>query len=96
VQRLGDFLKAYPSRNALIEGYTDSVGSSESNQVLSEKRADAVRGALLATGVASNRMAVRGYGEGYPIGSNQTADGRVGNRRVEVILSDDTGRIQAR
>jgi outer membrane protein OmpA-like peptidoglycan-associated protein len=96
VQRLGAFLKAYPLRNALIEGYTDSVGSQESNQGLSERRAAAVRNALIDTGVVGERLGIRGYGEAYPVGSNQSADGRVTNRRVEVILSDDSGRIQAR
>ena len=96
VQRLGAFLKAYPLRNALIEGYTDSVGTAQSNQALSERRAEAVRSALLATGVVGERLALRGYGEGFPVGSNQTAEGRLGNRRVEVILSDDSGKILAR
>ena len=96
VQRLGAFLKAYPQRNALIEGYTDSVGSADSNQGLSERRADAVRSALVATGVVGERLVMRGYGEAYPVGSNQSADGRLSNRRVEIILSDDTGQTQAR
>jgi len=96
VQRLGAFLKAYPMRNALIEGYTDSVGTSDSNLGLSERRAQSVKAALLATGVVGERLAIRGYGEGFPVGSNQTADGRVTNRRVEVILSDDSGKIQSR
>ena len=96
VQRLGAFLKAYPMRNALIEGYTDSVGTADSNQGLSERRAQSVKAALLATGVVGERLAIRGYGEGFPVGSNQTADGRVTNRRVEVILSDDSGKIQSR
>jgi outer membrane protein OmpA-like peptidoglycan-associated protein len=96
VQRLGAFLKAYPMRNALIEGYTDSVGSTDSNQGLSERRATSVKEALLAAGVVGERLVVRGYGEAYPVGNNQSVDGRLSNRRVEVILSDDTGRIQAR
>jgi outer membrane protein OmpA-like peptidoglycan-associated protein len=96
VQRLGAFLKTYPKRNALIEGYTDSVGSTDSIQSLSERRANSVRQALLAVGVTSDRLVTRGYGEAYPVGSNQSADGRLSNRRVEVILSDDSGRTQAR
>ena len=96
VQRLGAFLKAYPMRIALIEGYTDSVGSADSNQGLSERRAASVKSALLATGVVGERLVTRGYGEGYPVGSNQSADGRLSNRRVEVILSDDSGKTQAR
>jgi outer membrane protein OmpA-like peptidoglycan-associated protein len=96
VQRLGAFLKAYPMRNALIEGYTDSVGTNDSNQGLSERRAASVKSALLAVGVVSERLVIRGYGEAYPVGNNQSVEGRLSNRRVEVILSDDTGRIQAR
>jgi len=96
VQRLGAFLKAYPQRHALIEGYTDSVGTEGSNQSLSERRAAAVRNALLDTGVTGERLGMRGYGEAFPVGSNQSAEGRMTNRRVEVILSDDSGSIQAR
>jgi outer membrane protein OmpA-like peptidoglycan-associated protein len=96
VRRLGAFLQAYPQRSALIEGYTDSVGSADSNQGLSERRAASVKSALLAVGIGSERVSTRGYGEGYPVGNNQSADGRLSNRRVEVILSDDSGRIQAR
>jgi outer membrane protein OmpA-like peptidoglycan-associated protein len=96
VQRLGDFLKAYPMRTALIEGYTDSVGSADSNQTLSEHRADSVKNALMNFGVASERLVTRGYGEGYPVGSNQSADGRLTNRRVEVILSDESGKTRSR
>jgi outer membrane protein OmpA-like peptidoglycan-associated protein len=96
VQRLGAFLAAYPQRTALIEGYTDSVGSTDSNQSLSERRAMSVRNALLAVGVSGQRLVTRGYGEGYPVGNNQSADGRLGNRRVEIILSDDSGKTQSR
>jgi outer membrane protein OmpA-like peptidoglycan-associated protein len=96
VQRLAAFLLAYPERNALVEGYTDSVGSLQSNQSLSERRATSVLSALLAAGVQPSRLAVTGYGEGYPLGDNQTAEGRLSNRRVEVILSDEVGATQAR
>jgi outer membrane protein OmpA-like peptidoglycan-associated protein len=96
VQRLAAFLLAYPQRNALIEGYTDSVGSMESNQTLSERRANSVRAALVAGGVLPQRLGVAGYGEGYPLGDNQTVQGRVANRRVEIVLSDETGATTAR
>ena len=96
IQRLGAFLKAYPMRNALIEGYTDSVGSTDRNQTLSERRATSVQSALAATGIGSERLTMHGYGESYPVGNNQSAEGRLTNRRVEVILSDDSGRVQPR
>jgi outer membrane protein OmpA-like peptidoglycan-associated protein len=96
VQRLGAFLKAYPQRTALIEGYTDSVGTTESNQTLSERRAESVKLALQNAGVGSERLVIRGYGEAYPVSGNESAEGRLGNRRVEVILSDDSGKVPAR
>lgn len=96
VDRLGEFLLAYPKRHALIEGYTDSVGSRVSNQQLSEQRAASVRAVLLHMGVADARLGTQGYGENYPVGNNANSDGRQANRRVEVILSDDSGQVQAR
>ena len=93
VHRLGAFLKAYPKRTALVEGYTDSVGSTNSNLTLSEQRAASVKSALLGMGVVGERLVIRGYGEAYPVGNNQSGTGRLSNRRVEVILSDDTGQI---
>lgn len=96
VERLGEFLLAYPARTAAIEGYTDSVGSTQSNQELSERRAASVRTALVRMGVGESRLSVVGYGETYPAASNGGAEGRMANRRVEVVLSDDAGRIAPR
>ncbi len=96
VQKLADFLKQYPQHKILIEGYTDSKGSSSLNQDLSERRADAVRAALVNKGISADRIATRGYGEEFPIASNDTAASRQLNRRVEIILSDDNGTILAR
>jgi len=93
VERLGAFLLQYPQRTVLVEGYTDNVGGTEFNQELSTRRANAVRNALVAQGVASTRIATRGYGEAYPVSSNGSADGRQANRRVEMVLSDDKGVI---
>jgi outer membrane protein OmpA-like peptidoglycan-associated protein len=96
VERLGEFLLAYPTRTAAIEGYTDSVGSTQSNQELSERRAATVRAALLRMGVQGGRLSVVGYGETYPAASNGDAEGRMANRRVEVVLSDEAGLIPPR
>ncbi len=96
VSRLAAFLKAYPLRVALVEGYTDSVGSADSNQRLSERRADSVRSALRMDGIDSSRLDARGYGDNYPVGNNQSAEGRLSNRRVEVVLSDDSGKVLPR
>jgi outer membrane protein OmpA-like peptidoglycan-associated protein len=96
VQKLADFLKQYPQRKVLIEGHTDSTGSHNYNQELSDRRANAVRMALIDSGVGSDRVASRGYGEAYPVASNDTEASRQLNRRVEIILSDDIGIVTPR
>ncbi len=96
VEKLSGFLKTYPQRKVLIEGYTDSVGGDELNQTLSSRRADAVRAALLSQGVGGERLATRGYGESFPVAGNDSASGRQMNRRVEIVLSDETGVIKPR
>ncbi|XKG48714.1 OmpA family protein [Halomonas sp.] len=67
-----------------IEGHTDSRGSDQYNQSLSERRANSVRSYLASQGVAGNRMIAVGYGEQRPVASNQTDEGRALNRRVEI------------
>ncbi|HTV18442.1 MAG TPA: OmpA family protein [Polyangiaceae bacterium] len=79
-------LAAYPDRNIVIEGHTDAKGSDTTNQELSQRRADAVRTYLEARGVPAERMRSIGRGESDPIASNDTAEGRANNRRVEVIV----------
>ena len=79
-------LNEYPSANFTVEGHTDSVGSSASNQRLSESRANAVRDFLIDKGIASNRLSAIGFGEERPIASNATRNGRKQNRRVEINL----------
>lgn len=96
VQKLANFLNQYPQRKVLIEGYTDNTGSRSINQPLSERRADAVRTALVGMGISGDRIETRGYAEQYPVASNNTAAGRQLNRRVEIILSDDSGNIVPR
>jgi outer membrane protein OmpA-like peptidoglycan-associated protein len=91
IERLGSFLKQYPQRKALIEGYTDSVGNSSSNQALSGRRAEAVMSALLDMGVARAQLTAQGYGETHPVAGNDNAGGRQMNRRVEIVLSDENG-----
>lgn len=96
VQKLADFLNQYPQYKVLVEGYTDSRGSNDLNQELSDRRAYAVRTALVDAGISSDRVRTRGYGEEYPVASNSTAASRQLNRRVEIILSDENGNIAPR
>jgi len=96
IDKLAAFLAEYPTRNVLIEGFTDSTGAVEYNQRLSERRADAVRNVLTAKGIDARRLMTRGYGVAFPVAGNETAEGRQRNRRVEVIISDVDGNVLER
>jgi len=87
LDKLTAFLNEYPQRTAVIEGYTDSMGSEEMNQSLSQRRADAVKGYLVGRGVSSERLSASGRGENSPVADNESAAGRQQNRRVEVVIS---------
>ena len=78
-------------RKVRVSGYTDSLGSDRSNLRLSRDRAVAVRAALVARGVAAERIEAQGYGEANPVASNATAEGREQNRRVEFHILDSLG-----
>lgn len=96
MSKLVAFFKQYPKRTALIEGYTDSQGDQDANVDLSQRRAMAVRNALVEQGVATDRLNTRGYGDAYPVASNTTSAGRQMNRRVEIVLSGEDGIVKAR
>ena len=89
IDRLAQLLSVYPERSVRIEGHTDSVGDDATNQQLSERRAAAVRDALLARGVEAARIEAVGYGATHPIADNRTESGRQKNRRIEIVLSDE-------
>ncbi|MBL7636632.1 MULTISPECIES: OmpA family lipoprotein [Atlantibacter] len=80
-------LKEYPKTAVNVLGYTDSTGSSDLNMRLSQQRADSVASALITQGVAANRIQTRGMGPANPIASNDTAEGKAQNRRVEITLT---------
>lgn len=84
-------VKEYPKTRIEISGYTDSTGSTEYNQSLSQKRANSVAQYLIAQGVDARRVVAQGFGETHPIASNATAAGRQENRRVELRLIPITG-----
>jgi len=93
LDRLATFMKSRPQTKIVIEGHTDSVGSDAYNDVLSQRRADAVANALLSRGVPGEDIRAIGRGKGYPVATNDTQAGRQQNRRVEIIFSDDNGRF---
>jgi len=95
-RKLAKVLEENPERIVLIEGFTDSTGSAAHNQRLSERRATSVRQTLQEMGVNRSRIAIRGFGESYPVASNDTSEDRQMNRRVEIVLSNDKGAIRQR
>lgn len=90
MDRLAAFLNKNPDQRVRIDGYTDSQGSENANLALSQRRADAVRAALVSRGVDSSRIATHGNGEASPVADNSTAEGRQMNRRVEILVSNKT------
>ncbi|MFD0965154.1 OmpA family protein [Pseudofulvibacter geojedonensis] len=86
LKAMNAIFKEYPQSKFALEGHTDSAGSAKSNQLLSERRANAVRDWFLANGIAADRLTAKGFGEDKPIDTNKTRAGRANNRRVEVKL----------
>ncbi|MGF6395873.1 OmpA family protein [Pseudomonas plecoglossicida] len=96
IQQLAGYLQANPERRVLVEGFTDSTGSDAFNQQLSERRAASVANALRRQGVAAERITSAGYGKEYPVASNDDAQSRQLNRRVEVIISQGAEAVTPR
>lgn len=96
VDRLADVLKQHPERRVLVEGFTDSRGSEDQNLELSRRRAEAFRQALVERGIDAARIETQAYGEAFPVASNNTPAGRLQNRRVDVVFSDEQGRLTPR
>lgn len=80
-------LKAEPDITVQVNGYTDAIGSADYNQRLSERRANAVKAYLEKLGVPAGRMNAQGFGKTNPVATNDTAEGRAQNRRVELIVN---------
>jgi outer membrane protein OmpA-like peptidoglycan-associated protein len=87
--KVAGILIAYPGLNIEVGGYTDNVGGDDMNQTLSENRAGAVRNYLVETGVTTNSVSAKGYGNTLPVASNDNSAGRQENRRVELVVSGD-------
>lgn len=94
IEKLAHILNHYHDTSLVIEGHTDNTGNRDGNQILSEKRADAVANLLKVYGVSRQRLSPIGYGENRPVETNNTEWGRKQNRRVEVVIyaNDDLKR----
>jgi len=91
--KLARFLRLNPQRRIRIEGYTDNRGDADVNLALSQARAQAVADFIHSLGVDAGRLEAVGYGEQYRVAENASARGRAQNRRVEILLSDEAGRL---
>lgn len=89
--RVADFMQKNAETKVMIEGHTDSRGSDQYNEELSQRRAEAVRTALATRGIDRNRVEAVGKGEGFPVASNDSSAGQQQNRRVEIVFSDQEG-----
>ena len=87
--KISGIVLAHAGLSLQIEGHTDSVGGDDFNQQLSERRADSVRDFLAEQGVAPSSITARGFGKMQPVASNDTAEGRQRNRRVELVVNGD-------
>jgi outer membrane protein OmpA-like peptidoglycan-associated protein len=85
--KISGILLAHPGLTLQIEGHTDSVGTDEFNQQLSERRSDSVRDFLAENGVPASTITARGFGKTLPVATNDTAEGRQRNRRVELVVN---------
>jgi outer membrane protein OmpA-like peptidoglycan-associated protein len=87
--RVAGIVEGHPGLKLAVEGYTDSVGADDYNQTLSENRGASVRDDLVRQGMAADSVTSAGFGKSRPVASNDTADGRQQNRRVEIVISGD-------
>ena len=90
IGRIAAIMQQYPQTRVLVEGHTDSTGSLELNQRLSERRAESVAGMLRDNGVNPARIRIIGHGPSLPVATNDTAEGRLRNRRVEIKIDPMT------
>jgi OOP family OmpA-OmpF porin len=87
IGKVADFMKEYPTTNTVIEGHTDNRGKYEYNIKLSERRAESVRSYLVEKfGIESSRLSTKGYGYTKPVATNETAEGRQRNRRIDAMI----------
>jgi outer membrane protein OmpA-like peptidoglycan-associated protein len=96
IDQIAAFLNENPERRVQVEGFTDDRGADSYNLELSQRRADAVATAIMQRGIDAQRVRALGYGEEYPVASNDNPGSRQMNRRVEIIVSNDAQAIPGR
>jgi len=96
IEQIAAFLNDNPERSVQVEGFTDSQGTDEYNQQLSQQRADAVAQAIIQRGIDAQRVRALGYGEEFPKASNTSPGSRQLNRRVEIVVSNGDAAIPGR
>ncbi len=97
LKAVGDFMTTYPETKTVIEGHTDNTGSADYNQKLSQRRAESVRDYLIRHfNISPDRLAAKGYGKDRPIATNDTAEGRLRNRRIEAVITAETETYEKR
>jgi outer membrane protein OmpA-like peptidoglycan-associated protein len=87
--KVAGIVSGHPGLRLDVEGYTDSVGGDEYNQQLSEQRGTSVRDYLMMQGMQGSSVTAKGFGKTQPVASNDTAEGRQQNRRVELVISGE-------
>jgi outer membrane protein OmpA-like peptidoglycan-associated protein len=90
LSKVAGILSAHPDLTLQVEGHTDSTGSDETNQKLSDNRAIATRDFLIQQGISAGKITAKGFGESLPVATNDTAAGRQQNRRVELIIAGES------
>ena len=96
IDEIVSVLHRFPEALVVVEGFTDSSGSDETNRKISRERAQSARRALIAREVEGPRILTKAMGDAKPVASNSTAAGRERNRRVEMVFSDAEGRFGTR
>lgn len=94
LEEMTEVLEEYSKTAVIVQGHTDSTGSEEYNDDLSERRAESVRRYLVSLGVDPNRLATMGFGETAPVASNDSESGRRQNRRVDILLRAKAGPVR--
>ena len=89
LERLVELMKDVPTLKIEISGHTDNIGAESFNEMLSQRRADAVVKFLTTKGVAKERLVAKGYGQSKPVDSNKTPEGRAANRRTEFEIIEN-------